>query len=77
MFAFLGTIHIIKIYVYALTFMHMLSIRVRNLCTRSAHASVTYACTWHPSKELMPSLSLCMRYLNFLAPSLNFALFHG
>jgi hypothetical protein len=30
---------------YALTFMRMLSIRIRNLCVRAVNASVTFACT--------------------------------
>ncbi len=64
--AFLGTIkfieNICQLMRKPLTFMCMLSIFKRNLCIRSAHASVTNTCTEHTSKELIPALSI--RYLS-------------
>jgi hypothetical protein len=45
--------------------MLMLSIRIRNLCTHSVHASVIYACTELTRKELMRALSVPISFTIF------------
>jgi hypothetical protein len=51
---------------YPLTFMRLLSIRIRNLCVRLVHASVTSACTEQPrntGKVFFPIRRISGKYL--------------
>jgi hypothetical protein len=45
--------------------MRMVSLRIMNLCVRSVHAFITYACTGYTRKELMCAVSVLISFFHF------------